>query len=170
MTAFTEEDRATFRRSVGESACRSVLERYSHAIDWMDWDTLEELIWPDAEFDFGMWSGNVREFLPWVKELEAGYERRLHLFCVQGISIDGAKARAEVGMANHLRLVDESDQRQDDIVFGRYQFGLECRGREWRINALRFLLHGVQRFRATDDGGSALYADGLSPSHPLFAK
>lgn len=68
------------------------------------------------------------------------------------------------------RLVDESGARQDDLLFGRYKFAFECRGGEWRMSSLRFLMHGAQRFKATDAGGSPFYADGLDPSHPQFSR
>lgn len=168
MPDFSQQERQQLRRLLDESACRTQLERYSHVVDWMDWATLPTLFWPDAELDFGMWSGNFTDFIPWVSALEAGYQRRLHLFCLQTLSVSGDRARAEVGMTNHLRLLDAAGVGQDDILFGRYQFGLERRAGEWRLSSLRFLLHGAQRLCATDSGGAAVFADGLSPAHPLF--
>lgn len=162
-------DLSPLERLVAESACRSLLEHYSSVVDWMDWETMKKLFWSDARFDFGMWAGNFDEFLPWVKQLEEGYARRLHLLCIQGITIEGGIGRAGVGLTILQRLTDQTGESKDEIMFGRYFFRFECRDLEWRISSLSFLMHGVQRFQASDQGGAPLFADGLTPAHPMFS-
>jgi hypothetical protein len=162
----SEFEVSSFRRLVDESACRSLLERYTYAIDWMNWSGLEVLFWPDATFDFGMWRGTRGEFIPWVTTLEEGYRRRLHLFCAPRIEVIGTSARIEVGAIMYMRPSAE----RDDLTFARYQFQATSRNGEWRLSQLRFLLHGNQIFSAGDQGGAAFFADGLDTRHPLFAQ
>ena len=165
MATFTDEDRRLFNRLVDESACRQLLECYSNVVDWKNWARLDELVWDDAQFDFGMWKGNCAEFKDWVKALEDGYERRLHLFSIQRIIVDGDSAQTEIGLANYLRSNDENGESKDDLLFGRYQIGLQKRDGQWRMQSLKFFLHGVQRFNASDEGGADLFADNLDSAH-----
>ena len=53
-----------------ESVCRSLLERYTYTIDWLNWSGLEALFWEDATLDFGSWKGDRAAFIPWVTALE----------------------------------------------------------------------------------------------------
>ncbi len=170
MDEFTAEDRAALRRLLDEAACRTLVERYAYAVDWMNWPGLEALFWSDAQFDFGMWSGDLAAYLPWVAALEQGYARRLHMFAIPRLEIDGDGGRAEVGVGMFVRSIDDAGAGQDDLMFGRYQFRFARREGQWRITSLHFLMHGAHRFAATDQGGSPLFADGLDPSHPLFAQ
>lgn len=151
-----------------QHACRQLLERYTYAVDWMDWAGLEPLFWPDAKFDFGLWSGDLAAYIPWVTQLESGYQRRLHLFGLPRLSLDGERGKAEAGALMYLRLMNAEGEPQDELMAGRYLFDVERREGEWRLSRLAFLMHGAQRFAATDNGGADFFADGLSPGHRLF--
>lgn len=154
---------------VNEAACRRLLEAYTYAIDWQNWAGLKELFWANAEFDFGLWQGDREGFLPWVQALEEGYDRRLHHFASPRLSIGDDEGQGEVGALLFMRVQDDG-AAFDEIMAGRYQLGFTRRGDEWRMSRLVFLMHGVQRLPATDNGGADFFADGLAPSHPRFSQ
>jgi len=166
MQQLSDLDMVTFRRLVDEAACRSLIERYTYAVDWMNWAGLEALFWQDAFLDFGMWKGNRAEFIPWVTQLEESYRRRLHMFSAPRIEVMGELARIEAGVLMFLR---QSPER-DDLLLARYQFQAARRNGEWRLSKLHFFLHGSQSFPASDQGGAPFFADGLDTSHALFAQ
>lgn len=166
---FTAAERAQLRRLLDEQACRTLLERYAYAVDWMNWAGLSDLFWPDAILDFGMWKGDREAFLPWVKDLEEGYTRRLHMLVSPRIETVGDMIRAEAGNCTYLRKVEDGNAG-DQALFGRYQFEFTRRGTEWRIFRLYFLIHGLQQFPATDQGGAAFFADNMDTTHPRFAQ
>ena len=170
MNDKTHERDALLDQLLNESACRRLLESYTYAVDWMHWDGLAELFWPDAQFDFGMWQGDRAGFLPWVEALENSYERRLHHFASPRLRVADDEGQAEVGALLFMRVIDDEQGAQDEIMAGRYLFSFECRSGEWRMQSLTFLLHGVQRLTATDSGGADFFADGLTPEHPRFAQ
>jgi len=153
-----------------ERACRLLVERYTYAVDWMNWQGLEQLFWPDALIDFGLWSGDRDAFIPWVTALESGYSRRLHLFGAPRLQINDASGQGEAGCFMYLRSGDTAESSRDEIMVARYLFRFAKRDGEWRFSELRCLLHGVQGFAASDHGGADFFADGLTPAHPLFAQ
>jgi SnoaL-like domain len=167
---FSAAERRQLRKLLDESDCRALIERYAYAIDWMNWPGLEALFWPDAQLDFGMWSGDRTAFIPWVIQLEEGFTRRLHMLVSPRIEISGDTGRAEAGNCTYLRRIDEKGVAQDQALFGRYQFDFARRGSEWRFSGLRFLMHGLQQFPASDNGGAPFFADGLTPGHRFFAQ
>lgn len=164
------EELAHTRHLVAEGACRALLERYAYAVDWKNWRGLEALFWPEASFDFGMWQGDRVGFIPWVTDLESNYSRRLHMLAVPRMAIGASKGTAEAGNTTVVRGPGEDGAIKDQVIFGRYQFDFECRAGEWRMSALRFLLHGMHALDATDEGGAPFFADGLEPSHAMFAQ
>jgi hypothetical protein len=166
MQQLSDSDILSFRRLVDEAACRSLIERYTYAVDWMNWSGLEALFWSDALFDFGMWQGGRAEFIPWVTKLEESYRRRLHMFAAPRIEVTGELARVEAGAVMFMR---QSADR-DDLILARYQFQAAKRKGDWRLSRLHFFLHGSQSFPASDQGGASFFADGLDTSHALFAQ
>ncbi|NHN39866.1 nuclear transport factor 2 family protein [Pseudomaricurvus alcaniphilus] len=170
MKEIDNAERVQLRGLLDQQACRQLLESYTCAVDWMNWSGLEDLFWPEAEFDFGMWSGSRDQYIPWVTALESGYQRRLHLFGIPRLSVQADNGSAEVGAIMYLRIGDNSPGTQDELMFGRYQVQFCKRSDVWRMSKLTFLLNGAHRFPATDTGGAAFFADGLSPQHPLFTQ
>lgn len=170
MEGLNAGDQTQLRQLLDEAACRRLVECYAYAVDWMNWPGLEALFWPDACFDFGMWAGDRAGFIPWVTELEEGYSRRLHMLASPRLEIGAETGRGEAGATTVVRSIDADGIGQDDVIFGRYQFAFARRDGAWRMSALRFLMHGMHRVPAGDNGGAPFFADGLDRSHPLFAQ
>ena len=65
---------------------------YANLNDWLDWDRLDSVFWPDSRFDFGMFQGGLDAYRTFVAELEEGYARRLHMFGIPTITLAGETA------------------------------------------------------------------------------
>ncbi|WP_380876275.1 hypothetical protein ACFB49_08020 [Sphingomonas sp. DBB INV C78] len=141
---------------------------YANLIDWLDWGRLDALFWPDAQFDFGMFKGDLAAFRGFVAELEEGYARRLHMFAMPTIMLAGDRARIDAGSVTVCR-TDAPAPGIDDIFWGRYLFGAEQRNGEWRLTGLTYVLNLYDRIERTADdrGGPMNFGDGLSPEHAL---
>lgn len=167
----TEAQETQLAALLDESACRSLLERYTYAIDWLNWPGLVALFWEDAALDFGAWQGDRAAFIPWVTALEEPCLRRLHMFGAPRIELLGAtEARMEAGALSLMRLaaseVEADNGGTDTLYLIRYQFHVQKRGDEWRLSMLRFIPHGSQSF----PGDAAGSADRLTTTHPWFAQ
>ena len=161
-------DRATqLTALLDESACRSLLERYAYAVDWLNWSGLEALFWEDAALDYATWQGDRAAFIPWVKALEEPFLRRLHMFAAPRIELLGAtEARIETGAVILMRSASSDEVGTDTLVMIRYQFRAQKREEEWRFSMLRAIPYGSHSF-AGDTAGSA---DDLTTTHPWFAQ
>ena len=141
---------------------------YALLLDWVDWDGLDALFWPDAHFDFGMFKGDLGAYREFVVALEEGYARRLHMFGLPAIRLAGDRARVDAGSVIVCRS-DAPAPGIDDIFWGRYLLDAERRGGEWRLSGLVYVLNLFDRApRAADDrDGPMNFGDGLSPRHPF---
>lgn len=148
-----------------------LVAEYANLIDWIDWDRLTSVFWPEATFDFGMFKGDFAAYRTFVAELEEGYARRLHMFGIPAITLSGDRARIDAGSVIVCR-TDEPAPGIDDTFWGRYLFTAERRGGEWRLSGLTYVLNLFDRRerQADDRGGPMTFGDGLSPSHPLAAR
>jgi hypothetical protein len=148
-----------------------LVAEYANLIDWIDWDRLDGVFWPEARFDFGMFKGGFAEYRSFVAELEEGYSRRLHMFALPAITLAGDTARIDAGCVIVCR-TDDPAPGIDDTFWGRYLFTAECRAGEWRLSGLTYVLNLFDRVerQADDRGGPMTFGDGLSPAHPLAAR
>lgn len=167
MAELTNGERAQLAFLLDEAAIRSIVGRYTSAIDWMNWTLLEELFWPDAVIDFGAaFRGYRADFLPYVIPIEEGYTRRLHLFSNPRIAIQGERAEAETASVTHVRSVNGAT-RADDLVYGRYLMNLEKRAGEWRLSRLYYMLNNFERNETENVEEAPMnLADHTSMKHP----
>ena len=167
MAEFSEAERAQLAQLVDEAAIRSVVTRYTSALDWMNWPLMETLFWPDAAIDFGdIFRGDTAAFLPFVAKLEEGYTRRMHMFGATRIALHGDSAEAEAPSVTHVRTVD-GQARSDDFIWGRYLLGFERRQGEWRMSRFHYMLNAFQHYESREgDEGPMNLADHTSMAHP----
>lgn len=163
MADFTDADRALLQRLADESAVRNVLSSFANAVDWLDWTTYEATMWSDAYIDLGLYKGDTTGFMPFVKALEEGYTRRMHLFGEARIVVSGVEAGAEAAAITHVRTANEQG-RFDDLIRGRYLVEFRKRGAEWRIARVKFVLNEFHRYDSpVEPAGLPLEtADGLT--------
>lgn len=161
-------DSAALDRLVARACLQDLVADYAGLIDWIDWDRLDQLFWPESQFDFGMFKGDLAEYRDFVRTLEEPYARRLHLFGIPVIRIDGDRARVDAGSLIACRTADPAPGI-DDTFWGRYLFEAERRDSEWRFTSLTYLLSLAERVeRTVDDRATPMnFSEGLSPSHPF---
>lgn len=160
---------AALDRLVAKSELTDLLAEYANLIDWVEWDRLDAVFWPEATFDFGMFKGDFTTYRKFVAELEEGYARRLHMFALPSIDLDGDRAQIDVGCVILCR-TDEPAPGNDVTIWGRYLLDAERRGDEWRFLGLTYVLNlfDLNNLAADDRGGPMIFGDGLSRSHPLW--
>lgn len=153
---------------VAKAQLTDLVAEYANLIDWIDWNRLDGVFWPEATFDFGMFKGNLAEYATFVAQLEESYARRLHMFTLPSITITGDTARIDVGCVIVCR-TDEPAPGIDDTFWGRYLLAAERRGEEWRLSGLTYVLNLFDRVEreADDRVGPMNFGDGLSPRHPF---
>ncbi|MBH0114927.1 nuclear transport factor 2 family protein [Novosphingobium sp. YJ-S2-02] len=156
---------------VARARITDLIADYAQVIDWLDWDRLDSLFWPEAQFDFGMFKGDFGAYRDFVKALEEGYSRRLHMFTLPSIRISGEEARIDVGCVIVCRTAEPAPG-SDATFWGRYLLGAQQRGGEWRLSELTYVLNlgGVNPRDGDDTGGPMNLGDGLSVAHPYAKK
>jgi hypothetical protein len=168
MADFTEADRAALTRLQDEAAIRDVITRYTQGLDWMNWPQVEATLWPDAIADFGgMFKGDRAGFMPFVTQLEEGFTRRMHMFGLPRIALDGETAQVDAPSITHFRAV-AGEHRIENFAVGRHLLKFEKRQGEWRMAHLLFILNS---FRSTEeanaDEGPLNLGDGIDQTSPL---
>jgi hypothetical protein len=123
-----------------KKACEEVLMRYSRTLDWLDDAGQAACYWPDADIDYGFYTGTADGFVPVVMEIEKSALRRWHLVGGLLIEIDGNLARSECYGFTVSAAVNEAGETADNLFGGRYLDELEKRDGEWRISKRRYIL------------------------------
>ena len=59
-----------------KQAITEVIARYSRTLDWLDDEGQATCYWPDAQIDYGFFSGTAADFLPVVMAIERQSQRR----------------------------------------------------------------------------------------------
>ena len=153
---------------VARAALTDLVADYGELIDWLDWDRLDAVFWPEATFDFGMFTGDLAAYRAFVAGLEEGYARRLHMFAIPRIRVTGDTARIDAGSVIVCRTAEPAPGI-DDTFWGRYLFTAEARDGVWKLSGLTYVLNLYDRVvRSADDrGGPMHFGDGLDVRHPF---
>lgn len=146
------------------AALSDLLADYAAAIDWFDFGAMEHSFWPDSRFDYGLFQGGFEAFRDWVVDFESQYERRLHMFGLPVIRIDGDTARIDVTSVILCR-----KDGSDEYFWGRYLFTAARREGIWRFSGITYVINLLSRAPATtgDDAIPLHWADDLRADHPL---
>ncbi|MCW1383911.1 nuclear transport factor 2 family protein [Novosphingobium sp. KCTC 2891] len=162
---------AVLDQMVARARLQDLVADYAGSMDWIDWDLLDRVFWPEAQFDFGMFKGDYAAYRNFARMLEEPYSRRLHMFGIPMIRIEGDRARVDAGSLITCR-TDDPAPGIDDTFWGRYVFEAEQRGGEWRFSRLTYLLNLAERVeRKVDDrAGPMNFSEGLSPRHPFAGR
>jgi hypothetical protein len=129
--------RAEVRALRDREAIADVLRRYARGLDRHDVELEATAFWPDAQVNYGFYSGQRDDFIEWGNATHAlslaGHE---HHLTTQTIDIDGDEAHVESYVLFFLRAKDDGST----FVGGaRYLDRMERRGGEWRIAVREFL-------------------------------
>ena len=170
MSQLTLEEQ--LQQLLDRQACEDVLLRYGRTLDWLDADGQAECFWPDAEVDYGFYSGDAEGWLPTVMEVEAGSAVRWHLSGSILVTVSGDTARAEsYGLT--MAAPPGEGERTATLFGGRYLDELEKRDGQWRISRRRYVADWAQQFpdNLADISAAGFSLNSLdisSPGHPDY--
>ena len=123
-----------------KQAIAELIARYARTLDWLDDEGQASCYWPDAQIDYGFFTGTAADFVPVVMTIERASQRRWHL--LSGLQLrfhSSARASGECyGIATGIR---EAEGRWSGTMYGgRYLDEFEKRGEEWRISERRYVM------------------------------
>lgn len=171
MTAGT--DTPDLRTRLGLLADRQeiidVVARYTRAIDRRDFDLLRTCYHPDAVDHHTGFTGDIDDYVEWLREVLAEYPVTQHLVGQQYVEIDGDVARCEsYGIATH-HVGPDGDPERDYTSGFRYIDRMERRDGEWRIAERLAVRDWTRReagmFRPQPAAGPG---GGHAPDDPLY--
>ena len=141
-------------------AIRRIQERYFRGTDRHDLEMVTACYWPDAQGEFGRWSGNLVELPVFAAELlKSLYANTSHLLGQCHIQLRGDVAISETyAIASHHLPDRGPGKAMTDIMWCRYVDRLEKRGGEWRIAHRRFIVDQIVR-AADAEVGAMNFAD-----------
>lgn len=173
MSDLSADERAALNRLVDEAAIRAVITNYTYAADWRNAALFKSLFWPEAQVAVGPFNGSGAEFGDYVETLEAGYQRRLHMFSGERIALFGDLAEAEVGCVIVLRAALPEGGHQDEFMWGRYLFELARREGVWKVSRLSTIANLREKLPpapAKPARAEPSLHDRLGPGHPLYPR
>lgn len=152
-----------------------LLAQLSRALDWLDRDLLEPLLFDDAEIDYGFFQGTGKDFKPVIFEVERNFGRRWHLTAQPRIAMDGRDA-AEVE-SYQLSIGAPAETRGESaalsMFYGLYVDRLERRDGRWGIARRTHVLLAGTRIDEMPITGALESLNRIghaSPAHPLYRK
>lgn len=155
---------------LAERDCRAVLARYGIAIDWQDRPALESVFWPEAEVDYGFFSGGATAFVDVLLGIARLSLRRFHMTCNEQIIVEGSTARAQSCIVTQAVSRNADGEMRSNIFMGRFIDDLESRDGQWRIRRRVYLQHGAYEagYQESATLNNMIVADGLSTQHALW--
>jgi hypothetical protein len=158
-----------------KKACEEVLMRYGRTLDWLDEEGHATCFWPDAEVDYGFFTGSGEGWVSSVMPVEMSATRRWHLSGGILIEIEGNTARSECYGFTVSAVKAEDGQTTDNLFGGRYLDELEKRDGEWRLSKRRYVLdfsyqlpHGIEDIAASGLNLPILQIQ--QPGHPDYRR
>lgn len=123
-----------------KQAIAEVIARYSRTLDWLDDEGQASCYWPDADIDYGFFTGKAEEFVPVVMAVERRSDRRWHMLSGLAVKLlSSTRASTECyGIATAVRQAD--GVWNGNMFGGRYLDEFEKRDGEWRIISRRYIL------------------------------
>ncbi len=82
-----------------------LLTRYSHAIDFREWDALDDIFTPDASIDYsetGGTKGNYAQIKAWLPGALERFPRYQHMIATTKLDLDGDEARCRTILFNPM--------------------------------------------------------------------
>jgi hypothetical protein len=88
--------------------------------------------WPEAKFDYGVYSGDFDAYLAWVVPGADAITDTQHVLGQTHVELEGEGGKAETHVISYHRVMMEGGER-DTCIGGRYLDTFAKRGSEWRI-------------------------------------
>lgn len=132
---------AQVQELLDRQAITDVLQRYSRTLDWLDDEGQAGCFWPEAQIDYGFFTGTAADFLPVVMQIERASQRRWHFLSTPSIAFRAAD-RASVecyGFATGIRQ-QEDGTWSGGLYGGRYLDEFVRKDGEWRIAQRKYIM------------------------------
>lgn len=140
---------------LAEKEIRNCIARLARGEDRRCDQRISQCFWPDADTDFGIFSGSFKEYLDWVTPGSTAVTHTQHFLGQTLTQVKQNRAAAETHVLSYHR-VNTGEEERDIVIGGRYLDRLEKRDGEWRIIQRTMLYDWNQ-----DWGQSADWRDGL---------
>lgn len=155
-----------------QRAIEAVLINFARAMDWLDDALLDEVVFDDAEMDYGFYKGDGRGFKVAVMEVERSVGRRWHFSSQIEIDIDGDQARSSSYQLSMGLPTTQPEPPADFTAFvGHYFDRLERRNGRWGIVARKHVLltaATMPEIRLDGPFASLNRIGATSPVHPDY--
>lgn len=124
---------------------------YMRGLDRLDGELLEAQFWPGARCEYGVFSGNPKDFAAFCMTMLTEHERNHHMLGQHLIDFTGPDAAyGEVYYQAYHRIFDEAGQPRDLFIAGRYVDRYERRQGVWKIAYRSELVDWVRDDPASD--------------------
>ena len=112
---------AGLQRLIDRSEIEDVIQRYSRTLDWLDGEGQAGCYWPDAQIEYGFFTGKAEDFLPVVMETESNLARRWHMLSQPLIRFHSETSASSecYGIFGGGRM-QEDGSIAGDLIGGRY--------------------------------------------------
>jgi hypothetical protein len=144
-------------------AIRRCVVRLARGEDRRSADLIRSCWWPEAKFDYGVYSGDFDAYLAWVVPGAGAIKDTQHLLGQTHVELAGDKAYAETHVFSYHR-VDAGQGDHDTCIGGRYLDTFEKRDGTWKI-ADRVMLYDWEQ----DWGTAADWSKGVM-GYPFTAE
>ena len=129
MTTTTEEE---LQQLLAREKIRDCIARLARGEDRRCDQRISLCFWPDATTDFGIFSGNFKEYLDWVTPGSPAVLLTQHILGQTLTHIKQDQAAAETHVISYHR-INTGETERDIVLGGRYLDRFEMRNNEWRI-------------------------------------
>lgn len=124
---------------------------YMRGLDRLDGTLLEAQFWPEAQLEYGVFSGGPADFAAFCMGLLAEHTRNHHMLGQHLIDFESAdEAFGEVYYQAYHRVHDEAGSPRDLFIAGRYVDRYERRGGVWKMAYRSELVDWVRDDPASD--------------------
>lgn len=115
-------------------AIQQLLATYVFAIDAKDFDALDHVFTPDAQFDYSVTGGEIGDYAkikPWLKKALAQFPVTQHLIGMPLVKVEGDRATARTMLFNPMQMA--KPEGHIFFVGATYVDELVRTGNGWRI-------------------------------------
>lgn len=123
------------REILDRERIRELIYTYCRAADRGDLDLLRSIAWPEAQFEYGIFSGKRDAFIDFVGSFVSTIGATHHNVTNILIQTAGDCAQSESYCIAVHGDVTHNDQVVDLVVYVRYLDRFECRDGEWRLSS-----------------------------------
>jgi hypothetical protein len=144
---------------------------YMRGLDRLDGALLEAQFWPEAQLEYGIFSGGPADFAAFCMAALKDHDRNHHMLGQHLIDfVAPDEAFGEVYYQAYHRVRDEAGAARDLFIAGRYVDRYERRGGAWRMAYRSELVDWVRDDPASDAmlAAAPFIIGARKPADPLY--